>query len=169
MLAALRQRLVDQERRRQEPPATRRLDAAQPAAALEPIDTGPPDPLQDEVSVETEALESMENTTHAASQPAPQPEANPEPSDEDLWEEPPPEPEPRVKRPSSPARPGELPRRRVVVIDENPDIDIEASREEPPPPPGTNEQREGMADIGATLDDEPARKRRWRLFRKGGD
>jgi chromosome partitioning protein len=141
----------------------------QPAAALEPIDTGPPDPLKDEVSVETEALESMENTSHAASQPAPQPEANPEPSDEDLWEEPPPEPEPRVKRPSSPARPGELPRRRVVVIDENPDIDIEASREEPPPPPGTNEQREGMADIGATLDDEPGRKRRWRLFRKGGD
>ena len=49
-----------------------------------------------------------------------------EASDDDLWEEPPREPEPRVKPPSSPAPPGELPQRRVVVIDENPDIDIEA-------------------------------------------
>jgi chromosome partitioning protein len=92
-----------------------------------------------------------------------------EPPDEDLWEEPVAEPEPRVKRPSSPAPAGELPQRRVVVIDENPDIDIEASREEPPPPPGSREQHDGMANIGATLDDERGRKRRWRMFRKGGD
>jgi chromosome partitioning protein len=92
-----------------------------------------------------------------------------EPSDEDLWEEPPAEPEPRVKRPSSPAPAGELPQRRVVVIDENPDIDIEASREEPPPTSGSREQHEGMANIGATLDDDRGRKRRWRMFRKGGD
>ena len=58
---------------------------------------------------------------------------------------------------------------RVVVIEENPEIDIEAAREEPPPAPGSKEQQEGMTDIGATLDDERGRKRRWRMFRKGGD
>ena len=65
--------------------------------------------------------------------------------------------------------PGELPERRVVVIDEHPDIDIEAGREAPVPPPGTEEPETGMADIGATLDVERDRKRRWRMFRKGGD
>jgi hypothetical protein len=57
----------------------------------------------------------------------------------------------------------------VVVIDENPEIDVEASREERSPPPGASELQEGMADIGATLGDESGRKRRWRMFRKGGD
>jgi chromosome partitioning protein len=104
--------------------------------------------------------------------PARQATSHLEPAEEDLWEEPPPEPEPRVKPPSSPVRPGELPHRRVVVIDENPDIDIDASREEPATPPDAgdrHEGHEGMADIGATLDDEGSRKRRWRMFRKGGD
>ena len=55
------------------------------------------------------------------------------------------------------------------MIDENPDIDIEAGREAPPPPPGHEEPGPGMADIGATLDVEKDRKRRWRMFRKGGD
>jgi chromosome partitioning protein len=96
-----------------------------------------------------------------------------EPAEEDLWEEPPPEREPRVKPPSSPVRPGELPHRRVVVIEEDsPDIDIETAGEEratPRDPADQHEGHEGMADIGATLDDEGSRKRRWRMFRKGGD
>jgi hypothetical protein len=94
----------------------------------------------------------------------------PEARDEDPWEEAQPEPESRVNPPSRPPPPGELPERRVVVIDEDPDINIEAGREEPPPPPGSREPEEpGMAEIGATLDDEKGRKRRWRIFRKGGD
>jgi chromosome partitioning protein len=101
--------------------------------------------------------------------PAPQPESRSNLSDEDLWQEPPPEPEARVKPPSSPVAPGELPQRRVVVIDENPEIDIEAPYEEAPPPSGAHEPHEGMADIGATLGDESGPKRRWRMFRKGGD
>jgi len=118
-----------------------------------------------------DSVEPAHAPAETISRAEPEPSARPEPelSDEDLWDEPPPEPEPRVKPPSSPAPPGELPHRRVVVIDENPDIDIEAGREEPPPPPGSDEQHEGMADIGATLDDERGRKRRWRMFRKGGD
>jgi chromosome partitioning protein len=87
--------------------------------------------------------------------------------DDDEWEEPAPPPEPRVKPPSRPAPPGELPQRRVVVIDEHSEIDIEAGQEAPAQPFG--EHHEGMADIGATLDEEHGRKRRWRMFRKGGD
>ena len=87
--------------------------------------------------------------------------------DDDVWEDPAPQPEPRVKPPSRPPPPGELPERRVVVIDEHSEIDIEAGQEAPPPPPG--EHPEGMADIGATLDEEHTKKRRWRMFRRGGD
>jgi hypothetical protein len=118
---------------------------------------------------EPEAEAPAENASPAETDTALRVKPHSQPSDEDLWKEPPPEPEPRVKPPSSPAPPGELPQRRVVVIDENPDIDIEASREEPPPPPASREHQEGMANIGATLDDERGRKRRWRMFRKGGD
>ncbi len=143
-------------------------DVAEPAAAREPAqEDSPPQP---EASLpeppEADPPEPIEQSSQTP-EPAQRPTGNSEASDEDLWAEPPPEPEPRVKRPSSPAPPGELPRRRVVVIDENRELD--ASREKPPSPPTANEPPEGMADIGATLDDEPGRKRRWRLFRKGGD
>ena len=131
------------------------VDRSPVEAELPPVEANPP--------------EAIEESPQAAPEPSGRPEVNTEASDEDLWEEPPPEPEPRVKRPSSPAPPGELPRRRVVVIDENRDLNIDAPPEGPPSPPGADEQREGMADIGATLDDEPGRKRRWRIFRKGGD
>jgi chromosome partitioning protein len=142
----------------------------EPGDEAEPAIVASPQPESSTERVEAEPRSPVENTTRTAPEPAPRPEVYPVTSDEDLWDEPPPEPEPRVKPPSSPAPPGELPQRRVVVIDENPEIDIEAGREEPPPAPGsTNEQQEGMTDIGATLDDERGRKRRWRMFRKGDD
>ena len=111
----------------------------------------------------------------AAAEPEPEVETPPQvaesshPSggDDDVWEDPAPQPEPRVKPPSRPPPPGELPQRRVVVIDEHSEIDIEAGQEAPPPPPG--EHPEGMADIGATLDEEHTKKKRWRMFRRGGD
>jgi chromosome partitioning protein len=88
--------------------------------------------------------------------------------DERGWSDPQGEREPRVRRPSTPAVPGRMPERRVVVLDEEqPDLDIEAGREEPaarPPEPPTEP---GMAEIGATLEEEPVRKRRWRMFRRG--
>jgi len=101
-----------------------------------------------------------------AAPPPPEPQASA--PDEDLWVEPQPEPEPRVKRPSRPARPGELPERRVVVIDEDPDIDIVSGQEAPPPPP-EDDEHPGMAEIGATLGEDSGRRRRWRMFRRGGD
>ena len=61
------------------------------------------------------------------------------------------------------------PERRVVVIDED-------SESPGPSQPGRAGDREGrseghpVADIGATPeDDDGAPKRRWRLFRKGGE
>ena len=148
------------------------------AAAEEPIT------LPDEGEVFLDSPEEVEPEPPPAPPAAPAPEtatpAPPEPQgssapvseppapEEDLWVEPQPEPEPRVKRPSSPARPGELPERRVVVIDEDQDIDIVAGQEAPPPPPEDDEDP-GMADIGATLGEDTGRRRRWRMFRRGGD
>ena len=136
-----------------------------------PSDPDRVEDLADEPAPETDVVD-------VAEEPAPAPDVvdaadEPPPTEvqlsaeDELWEEAQPEPEPRVKPPSRPSAPGELPERRVVVIDEHPDIDIEAGKEAPPPPPGPPEH--GMADIGETLDDEKGRKRRWRMFRKGGD
>ena len=130
---------------------------------------GEPEVVADVPGPEPEVEAAQEVEEPAAEVPeAPEPPATPEAEDE-LWEQPRPEDEPRVKAPSRPPPPGELPERRVVVIDENRDIDIEAGREEPPPPPGAEGSEQGMADIGATLDTEKEPKRRWRMFRKGGD
>jgi chromosome partitioning protein len=128
----------------------------------------PPEASPEVAADEPEAVRVIEAAPPAKARAAPRPKPQPQLADDDLWEEPPAQPEPRVKPPSSPAPPGELPQRRVVVIDEDAEIDVEGSREVVPPPPAT-EMPEGMADIGATLDDERGQKRRWRMFRKGGD
>ena len=129
------------------PPPQSVADAAPPEAAA--VDLEPEPVTEPEPEVETRASIS------------------PDVGEDDVWAEPAPPPEPRVKAPSRPPPPGELPERRVVVIGENSEIDIEAGQEAPPSPPG--EQPEGMVDIGATLDEEHGRKRRWRMFRKGDD
>jgi len=77
--------------------------------------------------------------------------------------------EPRVRPPRQVLAPGRLPERRVVVIGEDAEIDIEAAREplvQVPQRVGPSVDR--ASDIGETLQDEDAPKRRWRLFRKGG-
>jgi chromosome partitioning protein len=149
----------EQTAERDEPPVGR----STPAADVPPF--AEPEPER----IEPEVVPPVEVVPRTESKPAPRPESPPQLSDEELWEEPPAKPEPRVKPPSSPAPPGELPQRRVVVIDENSEIDIQGAREVPPASPELSEPREGIADIGATLDDERGHKRRWRMFRKGGD
>jgi chromosome partitioning protein len=93
--------------------------------------------------------------------------------DDELWEEEPeeiPSRESRVSTPHFPTQPGQLPERRVVVIDEGA-ADHAGSEMHEAGRPGAVEGFEGEAtDIGATLEDEtPSLKRRWRLFRKGGE
>jgi hypothetical protein len=105
-------------------------------------------------------------------QPAPQPVSD----EDDVWEdsdEPsPPTPPPRARelRPSAaPAPPEHLPERRVVVIDE--DAELRASSR--PTSEGVADDepvsQPAVASIGATLEEEGHGKRRWRLFRKGGE
>jgi hypothetical protein len=74
-------------------------------------------------------------------------------TDDEIWDSP--EERPRVR--AVQIEPGELPERRVVVIDEDADV-RQAVRPKDAPDP----------EIGATLHDD-AQKRRWRLFRKGGE
>jgi chromosome partitioning protein len=79
------------------------------------------------------------------------------------------EAEPRVRPPRQALAPGRLPERRVVVIGEDAEIDIEAAREPlVQVPQGAGPPVDRAGDIGQTLQDEDAPKRRWRLFRKGG-
>ena len=146
------------------------VDSPEPSveeeASILPDEGSPPGsaPEDDVVDVAEEPVPVAEVADDADGA---QPAAGAPAADADLWDEARPEDEPRVKPPSRPSAPGQLPERRVVVIDEHPDIDIDAGKEAPPPPPGPPEH--GMADIGETLDNEKGRKRRWRMFRKGGD
>lgn len=97
--------------------------------------------------------------------------------EEDVWEdsdesvplsEPPPQVRERRPTPAQ-APPEHLPERRVVVIDEDAEPQASsrptssgAADDEPASPPA-------VASIGATLEEEGHGKRRWRLFRKGGE
>ena len=74
--------------------------------------------------------------------------------------------EPKVRSPRAGTVPGRLPERRVVVIDDSSDPDPTALT--PSNSNGAGPETEGS--IGATLhDDGTEPKRRWRLFRKGGE
>ena len=89
--------------------------------------------------------------------------------DEEFWEESeePSDPGSRISVPHSPAPPGELPQRRVVVIDEGVVDRPQAQSPEVPDP--YLETETSVADIGETLQDEDQpRRRRWRRF-KGGE
>jgi chromosome partitioning protein len=94
--------------------------------------------------------------------------AAPAESEDELWEEP--DAEPQVRPARSIAQPGHLPERRVVVIDEDADIDIRASQEPLVQHGAFTPAEQQQAEIGATLrDTNQGRKRRWRLFRRGGE
>jgi chromosome partitioning protein len=147
---------------------------------------------EDELEVETvqeEVTEAVEAAVEAAEPDAtsdPEPmradpveASTPEPDrdidlgiqDDELWEEvdEPMAPPPRVQPPTSPAPPGHLPERRVVVIDEDADYPAHSPAPPPPRPPDDATPQQAVADIGATLEDDGEPKRRWRLFRKGGE
>ncbi len=113
------------------------------------------------------------------------PAAAPAADEEDIWEDladesvPPSEPpqageaSPTLAPTSVPAPPAHLPERRperrVVVIDEN--AELEASSRPSPRDAAIDEPASlpAVAAIGATLEEEGHTKRRWRLFRKGGE
>jgi hypothetical protein len=109
----------------------------------------------------------------SAARPVPQPVSD----EDDVWEdsdEPSPSADPpphaREHRPSSaPPPPEHLPERRVVVIDE--DAELRTSSRPTSEVVADDEpvSQPAVASIGATLEEEGHGKRRWRLFRKGGE
>jgi chromosome partitioning protein len=90
--------------------------------------------------------------------PAPAVQEAIQPEPEAVWE-PPEEEAPRVRAIRS--DPGHLPERRVVVIDEDAGVPAGPKR-------SVGMEPEDDPTIGATLEDD-GQKRRWRLFRKGGE
>jgi len=82
-------------------------------------------------------------------------------ADDEIWEAP--EPTSKVRPAPQPVA-GSVPDRRVVVIDE----DAELGGGAPVPNPGGS-VAERAESIGATLQDDDGQRRRWRLFRKGGE
>jgi chromosome partitioning protein len=64
--------------------------------------------------------------------------------------------------------PGQDSERRVVVIDEDAELDA-ATRDSDPRGEPSPQEDVAMAKIGATLEEQKTPRRRWRLFRKGGD
>ena len=154
------------------PPPTvseaRRRSAAPPPTDAPAVPQAPPPSVVEEspqVGADTPGVETLEPEDPRAMEDVDE-------QDDGLWEEEDPAPvqTPRVTQPRSPDPPGHLPERRVVVIDENADLRAPET-DTPGTEPSTDPQHPAVADIGATLKDDEhgAGKRRWRLFRKGGD
>ena len=147
------------------------------AAPPEPVVEAAPAPLEPVPAppVAVPAVERTPRPKKAAPAIAPVP---PPVDEDDVWEDPdepaspsePPrarQPEPRTAPTATP--PEHLPERRVVVIDE----DAEPASSRPAPRGSADDEPaspQGVASIGATLEEEEGHvKRRWRLFRKGGE
>ena len=140
------------------PPVPVAVPAAKPAAAGQATAKD----AEAAVWLEELTLEAERQATDTSSEVLARAAAEAEQNLEDdgIWDEEPPEsagaPRP-VPNPSSD--------RRVVVIDEDSVIPV-------PEPARTGKEGEpqtGGARVGATLEDDPTRKKRWRLFRKGGE
>ncbi len=67
------------------------------------------------------------------------------------------------------SRPERRPERRVVVIDENAELEASSRPASLDAVPNEPSSSPAVAAIGATLEEEGHSKRRWRLFRKGGE
>jgi chromosome partitioning protein len=140
-----------------------------------PTAEAPLDEASDDVSRAEPSAEPEVAPAEAPEEPVPPPSGSdavaespspaPQPRSEEVWEDVNRPAEARVRPPREPRQPGQLPQRRVVVIDDSGGID--PSNAESPPVNGSGVATTGS--IGATLEDEPEPKRRWRLFRKGGE
>jgi chromosome partitioning protein len=161
----------DEEALEQEEPAEEEVAAEEPVVAEQPPPPPerPPERATNQIQAESSPDESSAPAVpREAAQPAPAVPSVPEPQaavDEDeLWE-----PADRADaarvRPVTDAAPGELPQRRVVVIDDDAQPGPAGDRRPPNQPPAPP-----ASTVGETLrDDDEGQRRRWRLFRKGGE
>jgi chromosome partitioning protein len=142
------------------------------AEALEEIPPQADVPVTPVAEAEAPQAEAVPMEVPATQQPSPAPQPPPEvpPQDQsavdedDLWETTERSDLGRV-RPVTDVVPGELPQRRVVVIDDDAETAASGDRR-------AGEQQPGQPapTIGGTLrDDDEGQRRRWRLFRKGGE
>jgi chromosome partitioning protein len=140
----------------------------EPQAPSPGTEAGPGSPSSGSGPVKAEA--AMEPALATDALPAP-PAPDVAHAEDGLWDD-----AARTERKVRPHRaavaPGQLPERRVVVIADDSEIDIEAAKEPLVQVPNgrvSAEEARAAADVGGTLQDEGERpKRRWRLFRKGG-
>jgi len=143
-----------------------------PAAAFEPIGSVPspaitsPAPANESSAPPIEADRRTEPPPTAAPssrvvQTAPTSAPQQPDAEDEIWETP--DAASKVRPVPQPPL-GSATERRVVVIDEN----AELGGGTPPPKPGGSAP-ERTESIGATLHDDDGQRRRWRLFRKGGE
>jgi chromosome partitioning protein len=163
-------------------PAPTRAPAAR--RAEDPGDPPPPSPVvqvpaagpdDDEAAawLEELALEAEATATHASTEilaeAASQAESRTAGGEDEVWEDDASVPADPSAGPAEEARsgagPGRSSDRRVVVIDDDIDIPVSAPLTQAPP----GEPRTAGGRVGATLEDEGSPKKRWRLFRKGGE
>ena len=141
------------------------------AAAPEPVVESPPPTPAPEPPPPVAVVEAAPRAKEVVPVP-------PAVDEDDVWEDPddsaPPSEPPRARRPEprtalTTTPPEHLPERRVVVIDE----DAEPASSRPAPEGPADDEAtspQGVTSIGATLEEEEGHgKRRWRLFRKGGE
>jgi len=150
-------------------PSMPQPDTAGPAQSSEMPRPEPAEPVVSEPAPEAPSTvtpaatpaEAPLRQERAVSVPAEPPPPPPQPDvDDEIWEA----PESATKVRPAPQPVTGASDRRVVVIDE----DAELGGGAPVPKPGgsVNERPES---IGATLEDDEGQRRRWRLFRKGGE
>jgi chromosome partitioning protein len=139
----------------------------------EPLMADPASPDEDEaaagVTADGDGPSDPRPSRRAPKVTSPRPATPSPPPEDDIWED---EPSDDSGEPiPSPAE--AHPDRRIVVIDDDRDIDIRAGQEavaERPADDPSPQSHDAVTPIGGTLqDDEGGRRRRWRLFRKGGD
>lgn len=152
------------------------MPAPEGRAAAEPLEPAPSAPGAaasgaDEVTRDVVGTSAATPTPsrHARKPTLPRSEPPPSASEEDIWED---EASDASDEPT-PLRTGSPPDRRIVVIDDDRDIDIRAGQDPPVergPDDGAGPPHDAVTPIGGTLhDEEGGRRRRWRLFRKRGD
>jgi chromosome partitioning protein len=122
----------------------------------------------EELALEAETKVTPPSTSEVLAEAASRAEATGDVGEDEIWESESAHVDRAVGPPdASPSRGPSTPSsdRRVVVIDD--DIDIPMSAPVVQAPQG--EPRTAGARVGATLEDEESPKKRWRLFRKGGE
>jgi chromosome partitioning protein len=169
------------------PPPAPRVDRPPPSVRAQDVDE-PVEPEREaaawlgELAAEAEAESRGPTSTEVLAEVASQIEIE----DEDVWEatdeaadrgvatraEEPPAPQARQARQAegSGEPQGAQARSRLVVIDDAAEDRLSEVAFNPPPRAGdpADEEVQPVAKIGATLEEEGAHKKRWRLFRKGG-